>query len=338
MTAKVAINGYGTIGKRVADAIAAQDDMEVVGVTKTRPTFEARMAVSKGFSLYVASEDNVASFKDAGIDVSGTLRELLEESDLVIDGTPKRSGYKEAYEEAGVKAIWQGGEKHDLTNFSFNSQVNYEDALGIDYLRVPSCNTTGLIRTLYPLHVAFGLEEVLAVMVRRAADPWDSRRGPINAIEPVLRIPSHHGPDVQSVLTDLNIQTIAVKVPTTIMHVHTVTARMRQPATVQEVLDIWRKSPRIKLVRGADGIESTAQVMEMARDLGRPRSDLFEIVVWEDGVNVEGDSLYYFQAVHQEADVVPENVDAIRAMMELESNKRESIRKTDLSLGIPSPF
>ncbi len=78
--------------------------------------------------------------------------------------------------------------------------------------------------------------------------------------------------------------------------------------------------------------------MEMARDLGRPRSDLFEIVVWEDGVNVEGSSLYYFQAVHQEADVVPENVDAIRAMMELERSKRESIRKTDLSLGIPSPF
>ena len=32
---KVAINGYGTIGKRVADAVDAQDDMEVIGVTKT---------------------------------------------------------------------------------------------------------------------------------------------------------------------------------------------------------------------------------------------------------------------------------------------------------------
>ncbi len=32
MTAKAAINGYGTIGKRVADAVAAQDDMELAGV------------------------------------------------------------------------------------------------------------------------------------------------------------------------------------------------------------------------------------------------------------------------------------------------------------------
>ena len=30
---KVGIVGYGTIGKRVADAVLLQDDMELVGVT-----------------------------------------------------------------------------------------------------------------------------------------------------------------------------------------------------------------------------------------------------------------------------------------------------------------
>ena len=34
---KVAINGFGTIGKRVADAVDAQDDMEVVGVPRLVP-------------------------------------------------------------------------------------------------------------------------------------------------------------------------------------------------------------------------------------------------------------------------------------------------------------
>jgi glyceraldehyde-3-phosphate dehydrogenase (NAD(P)) len=336
MKVKVAINGYGTIGKRVADAVAAQDDMEVVGVTKTRPTFEARMAVSKGYQLFAASEDKLGAFKEAGIEVSGILNDLLEETDLIVDATPKRSGYKPVYERAGVKAIWQGGEDHSLTNLSFNASANYEEAIGANYLRVPSCNTTGLIRTLYPLHVNLGLEEVLAVMVRRAADPWDTKRGPINAIEPTLKMPSHHGPDVQSVLPDLNIQTIAVKVPSTIMHLHAVTARLRQRASADEILDLWRVTPRVRFVRAGDGITSTAQVMELARDLQRPRSDLYEIVVWEDGVHVRDGTLYYFQAVHQEADVVPENVDAIRAMTGLEKDKRKSIRKTDLSLGIPT--
>ena len=49
----VGINGYGTIGKRVADAVACQDDMQIVGVTKRTPDFEAKMAVEKGFPLYI---------------------------------------------------------------------------------------------------------------------------------------------------------------------------------------------------------------------------------------------------------------------------------------------
>ena len=48
MPAKVLINGYGSIGKRVADAVSMQDDMEIIGVTKTKPDFEARLAVEKG--------------------------------------------------------------------------------------------------------------------------------------------------------------------------------------------------------------------------------------------------------------------------------------------------
>ena len=45
---KVAINGYGTIGKRVADAVAAQKDMKVIGVSKTRPNAEAFVAKQRG--------------------------------------------------------------------------------------------------------------------------------------------------------------------------------------------------------------------------------------------------------------------------------------------------
>ncbi|MFB6220883.1 MAG: glyceraldehyde-3-phosphate dehydrogenase, partial [Halolamina sp.] len=34
---KVGVVGYGTIGKRVADAVVAQRDMAVEGVAKTSP-------------------------------------------------------------------------------------------------------------------------------------------------------------------------------------------------------------------------------------------------------------------------------------------------------------
>jgi len=118
------------------------------------------------------------------------------------------------------------------------------------------------------------------------------------------------------------------------MHLHAISAELKRPATVDQVLDVWRHVPRVKFFSGAEGVKSTAQIMEVARDLSRSRSDLYEIAVWEDGVHVVGNTLYYFQAVHQESDVVPENVDAIRAMCGLEKDAKRSMEKTDKSLGI----
>jgi glyceraldehyde-3-phosphate dehydrogenase (NAD(P)) len=334
MVVKVAINGYGTIGKRVADAVSLQDDMEIVGVTKRRPTFEAKMAVQNGFPFYAAGEEFISGFEEENISVTGTLADLLQKADIVIDGTPKKCGYKKVYEEAKIKGIFQGGEKHDLTGLSFNALANYEKAINTDYVRVVSCNTTGLCRTLYPLDETFGIENVTAVMIRRGADPWDSKNGPINAIEPVLKVPSHHGPDVQSVMPNLNIQTTAVKVPTTIMHLHSVVVRLKGEPTTKKVLETWDATPRIRFVCSKHGIKSTAQIMELAKDLGKKRADLFEIAVWRDGVHVVENTLYYYQAIHQEADVVPENIDAIRAMCGIENDKMKSIQKTDSAMGI----
>jgi glyceraldehyde-3-phosphate dehydrogenase (NAD(P)) len=334
MALKVAINGYGTIGKRVADAVSLQSDMEIIGVTKRRPTFEAKMAIKNGFPFYAADQEYVKDFEEENIPVQGTLKDLLEKADIIVDGTPKKCGYKKMYEEAGKKAIFQGGEKHELTGLSFNALANYDKAIGANYVRVVSCNTTGLCRTLYPLDEKFGIENVTAVMIRRGADPWDSKSGPINAIEPVLKVPSHHGPDVQSVMPNLNIHTTAVKVPTTIMHLHSVVVKLKGKATTDDVIETWDKTPRVKFVTAKQGIKSTAQIMELAKDMGKKRSDLFEIAIWRDGVHVVDNVLYYYQAIHQEADVVPENVDAIRAMCNLERDKMKSIEMTNKAMGI----
>src|SRR5438876_9900826 len=240
--------------------------MRVVGVAKARPDFEAKMAIRKGYALYAATEDAGTKFEKAGVKVSGALDDLVRAADLVVDCTPEDSGYKPLYEKTGVKAIWQGGEEHSLTNLSFNAAANYEECLGAKFVRVPSCNTTGLIRTLYPLDAHFGGVSVLAVMVRRATDPGSSTKGPINAVEPELEMPSHHGPDVQSVLPKLNIHTIAVKVPTTIMHLHTVIVDLKKAASAEAVLDVWKRVPRARFLSGGAGVKSTPQFMELPRD------------------------------------------------------------------------
>ncbi len=333
-TVKVGINGYGTIGKRVADAVRKQSDMEVVGIVKAHPNYETRMAAQKGFAVYAPAE-NLQLFADAGIPAAGSVDDLIKAVDIMVDCTPGDVGqyYKDKYQAAGVKAIFQGGEAHSLTGVSFNSTANYQESWGVQFSRVVSCNTTGLLRTLSPLDKAFKVESAYVTIIRRAADPGDSKSGPINGLEPSVKLPTHHGPDVQSVMPWLNISTMAVKASTTLMHVQTVTAKLGREASTEEVLEVLRTAPRVRLVSSASGIKSTTQVMEMARDLGRDRSDMYEIVVWEDGVKVVGDVLYYYQAVHQESDVIPENVDCIRSMCKLAEGPA-SVAMTNQALGI----
>ena len=333
---KVGINGYGTIGKRTATAVDQQDDMEVVGVTKTRPSYEAAVANSLGLPIYVPDEERIEEFRKAGIKAAGTIKELYKKADIIVDCTPGdvAEAYKNEYSEAGVKGIFQGGEDHSLTGISFNASANYKESWGAQFSRVVSCNTTGLIRTLYPLDKKYKIKEAFVTLIRRSADPNDSKKGPINAIEPSLKIPTHHGPDVQSIMPWLNIQTMAVKVPTTIMHLHTVVVKLEKEITTDDVIALWKKTPRVRLVGGKNGIKSSAQVMELARDLGRSRGDMFEIAVWEDGIKVVGNTLYYYQAVHQESDVIPEIVDCIRSMCKLEEDPVKSMKKTDKAMGI----
>ncbi len=337
MKAKVAINGYGTIGKRVADAVAAQDDMQVVGVVKTKPSFEACIAEEKGYEIYTTARENIELFKKSKIEVNGTLNELLDKADIVIDATPGDFGeeYKKLYEKHGIKAIWQGGEEHELAGFSFNSEANYHDALGRELARVVSCNTTGLVRVLYALDTAFGVKKARVTLIRRAADPNDIKTGPINALVPdPIKLPSHHGPDVNSILPDIDITTMAVKSPTTLMHLHALNVDLKKKASENGIIKVFEERPRIRLVSSRDRIKSTAEVMEFAKDMGRPRGDMWENVVWRDSISINKGELYFFQAIHQESDVVPENVDAIRAMLELEKDGAKSIKKTNKALGI----
>jgi glyceraldehyde-3-phosphate dehydrogenase (NAD(P)) len=239
------------------------------------------------------------------------------------------------YEKAGVKAIWQGGESHPLAGFSFNAICNYEQAVGRDLVRVVSCNTTGLCRVIYPIDQELEIKKVRVTLARRAADPNDVKKGPINAIVPdPIKLPSHHGPDVKSVLPHIDITSAALKIPTTLMHVHVVNMEVNNDCTAEDIKKIFGSQSRIRFV--GQGMSSTAEIMEFARDVGRPRNDMWENCIWPESITVNEKELYFFQGIHQESITIPENVDAIRAMMELESDGAKSIEKTNKAIGLIS--
>jgi glyceraldehyde-3-phosphate dehydrogenase (NAD(P)) len=134
-------------------------------------------------------------------------------------------------------------------------------------------------------------------------------------------------------MPDLDIKTLAVKVPVTYGHVHMVTVELEDDATREDVLNAFKNQPRVRLLKASEGYTSTGKVHEMMRDLERPRSDMPEVGVWDETVTVDDGTLYWMHMVHQESIVIPDNVDAIRSMFEME-DQETSIAKTNEAMGI----
>jgi len=338
---KVAVNGYGVIGKRVAEAIALQTDMELVGICDVATDWRIKMANVKDIPVYGLDQGTIVKMKAAGIDTLGILDELLDQVDIVVDCAPKRFGAQNAdrYRKANVKFIVQGGEKHDTTGFSFVAESNYEKAIGKQAARVVSCNTTSIVRTLTALKNADLLKNARGTLLRRATDPWESHlNGIMNTLVPEKEIPSHQGPDAKSVDPELDVVTAAVKVPETLSHLHYWTIRLTRQATKEEVLNAFRTSSRIAFIQYEDGLSANNAVKELMLDLGRPHGDMYEVAIWEDMLKVDGDELYYAYLVDNQAIVIPETIDAIRALTGIEVDVTTSISQTNRTLGVQNDF
>lgn len=338
---RVAVNGYGVIGKRIADAVAAQEDMELVGIADVVSDYRVKVAIGKGYPIFASTPEAEEQMRAAGIPLAGSLDDLLGAVDVVADATPKKVAptYLEKYKAAGVRSIFQGGAKHELTGHSFVAQANYASALGRQTTRVVSCNTTSTVRMLGALMKADLLKKARGVLVRRATDPWESdHTGIVNTVVPEKTIPSHQGPDAQTVVPELDVVTIALVVPENISHLHSWNVELTRPASKEEVLAAFRTAPRIAFIRMSDGIVALNSTKELMSDMGRPRGDMWEVGLWEDNLTVMGAELFYNCQVDNQAIVVPETIDAIRALTGSEQDGMASIAKTDQALGLLREF
>jgi glyceraldehyde-3-phosphate dehydrogenase (NAD(P)) len=336
---RVAVNGYGVIGKRVADAVAAQPDMELAGVSSVTSDYRIRVALRRGYAVYRALPDEHNHHES--MDWRGTLDDLLAEVDVVVDCTPAKVGAANLgrYQSAGVKAIFQGGEAHNLTGHSFVASESYTSALGRDCTRVVSCNTTATVRTLSALRNAGLLKKARGVLIRRATDPWESNRsGIMNTLVPDRKIPSHQGPDAQAVAPDLDVVTMAANASHTQGHSHFWTVELTRDAEREEVLAAFRADSRIAFIRSQDGLVALNTTQELMRDLGRPRGDMYEVALWEDGLEVQGRELYYTCQVDNQAIVIPETIDAVRALAGSLPDANTSICRTNEALGVQQDF
>ena len=204
---KVGVAGYGVIGNRVAGGVVLQDDMELIGVADIAPTLAVRALKERGmpFPLFAAVPGSEKALSEAGIPVAGSFDDLLGEVDIMLDASPGGIGAKnkEHYVRAGVKAVFQGGESAEIADVFFHGTANYEEGLGVDFLKLTSCNTTGLIRAVDAIHQAVGVSKTFITIIRRVADPGDTHRGLTNVLQ-VEPIPNHQAVDLMRVIPEID--------------------------------------------------------------------------------------------------------------------------------------
>lgn len=315
---KVFVNGYGSIGSRVAQFIKDDPEIKVLGVGKYSPDDKVNDAISRGFDVYVPAK-SIDSFKNYKI--KGTIETALGDCDIVIDASPGGMGYtnkKQFYEPKGVMAIYQGGEsvfgEERVSDLLFNSRVNYTEAFGKKHVMQGSCNVTGMGRVLQPLREKYGSKIVRfdAILVRRWADLEQTDKTVPDTIEWTSQ--PHHQEDVKHYMgkdTPLFIQ--AIKVPTRQMHVHMMSIRFKDVApNPSEILEIFKDEYGVATLWAAKG---TKQIRDAAESMKFSFKDTNMIHIHANMLESVGDTVKIVYSDDQTGIVIPENHILMQAML-----------------------
>ncbi len=334
---KAGVVGYGVIGQRLADGVALQGDMELVGVSDVAPTLAVRALQEKGmpYKFFNALPANAPLLEKAGIPVSGSFEDLVDQCDIILDATSAGIGAKnkDYYAKVNKKAIFQGGEQNSVADVFFHGYANYEMGIGKQFLKLTSCNTTGLIRAVDCLDRAVGVEKVAITIIRRVADPGDYHRGLTNALQ-MDKAPSHQALDLMTIMPHIDATGILVHTPVTHGHIITVVATPKKSVNKDNLIEIMTPHPRIRMVRIEDGFLGNASLFRYARDLGNPRGDMYDIALWEESIVNSGKEIMFAINIPQESVVIPESIDGVRAALEMQTDRLQAVGETNKYLNL----
>ena len=335
---RVLVSGFGVIGQRLADGVALQGDMELVGVVDAAPTLTVQALRDRGmpYKLFAAYEGARKPLEEAGIPVTGTMDEVLPEVDVVLDAAPGGIGAKnkELYVKHGNRAVFQGGEKDEVADVFFHGYANYEQGLNARFLKLTSCNTTGLIRTIDCLDRGPGVERVAITIVRRVADPGDYHRGIVNALQ-VDKAPNHQAVDLMTIMPHVDATGLLVHTPVTHGHFISVLATPRDDLSLDEARELFAAHDRIRVISTDQGFLGNASIFKYARDMGFPRGDIYEVPVWEDTLVKSGRDIMFGIHIPQESVTIPESIDGVRAAMAMQTDRLKAVGETNRYLGLP---
>ena len=315
---KIFVNGYGSIGSRIAAFLKDDPQVNVIGVGKHTPGTGVNTAISRGLDVFVP-EQRRDDFGD--LKISGSIESALDDCDLVIDASPGGHGFKNkqnVYESRDLMAIYQGGEtilgNNAVSDLLFNSRSNYSMAIGKKHVMQGSCNVTGMGRILEPLRDRYAdrLIRFDVTLVRRWADIEQADKQVTDTIE--MTETPHHGDDVKAYFGgDAPLFVRAIKVPTRQMHLHVMDVRFSGTAPKpSEIHGIFADEFGVATLYTAKG---TKEVRDYAGTMGFSFTDTNMIHIHANMTASIGDTVQMMYSDDQTGIVIPENHMLMQAML-----------------------
>jgi glyceraldehyde-3-phosphate dehydrogenase (NAD(P)) len=327
----VFVNGFGNIGRRLANTLSGDKEIQFIGVAKYSADEKTREALESKYDVYVP-ERNLKQFSDNKYEVSGTVQEAVNQSDIIVDAAKEGEGFenkKRLYEPMKKAAIFQGGEERwgprSVADMIHNSRINYAKAIGKMYVIQGSCNVSGMGRIMQPLAEKFGdeIERYDVTIVRRWADLEDSKEVR-DSIE--WDKEPHHQEDVKDFMPAANLFVEAYKVPSRMMHLHQMLIRFKTKApTKDSVIEALSKEFGVAILNSAKG---SSDVRNKALMLGFQYGDTNMVHIHEEVLRVQDDVLKILYTDDQTGMVIPENHLLLQSMV-FGRSREQAIKKTD---------
>jgi glyceraldehyde-3-phosphate dehydrogenase (NAD(P)) len=328
---RVFINGYGNIGRRLASAFSHDKEIQFVGIGKYSIDSKVDEAFSKKFPVYVPDE-KVPEFKEKGYDISGTISDAINKSDLVLDAAKDGFGYSNKvnfYIPLNKPAIFQGGEdrtgEKKVADIIHNSRVNFDKVTNQKYVIQGSCNVSGMGRIMQPMIEKFGdkIQRYDVTLIRRWADLEDKKE-----VKDTIEWDKnpHHQDDVKSFLPSVKLYVEAYKVPSRMMHLHQMTIRFKDKVPYFDSMsEIYKEEFGVAVLANAKG---TADIRLKARELGFEHDDTNMVHIHEETMRKSEDTLKILYSDDQTGIVIPENHLLFQSMA-LGKSKKHAYEHTD---------
>jgi glyceraldehyde 3-phosphate dehydrogenase len=273
---KIAINGFGRIGRNAFKIAFERSDLEIVAINDL--TDNKTLAYLLKHDSNYGTYDHDVSFTDEGIEVDGKKIRVLAEKDpaalpwkdlgveLVIESTgffTDKEGASKHVLAGAKRVVISGPTKSDGVDTIVLGANDDKVAGSTEVISNASCTTNSLGAVMAILDSEFGVEKSLLTTVHsytasqalQDAPKKDLREGR-NAAENIVPTTTGAAIAVTKTLPQLEnkFDGLSIRVPTPVVSISDVTALLSRDVTVDEINDVFKKAAAQPYYQGILGV------------------------------------------------------------------------------------